>query len=209
MWEGRTAVGNLNIDKMLHKKAHENRVMYWNKCALVVSCRRSGQPIYDDDVDDYWHFNGVNTSTEASRSKPRSNTKKNRILPAKSERKKKVEDHPKAGQIISSLAPICTLISMDDMMKSSANMLLSKASKSKSWLWASSIDSEDLGKYQAKADVGIFVGNCLAGRAIESDNEENLSLRKHFTRPISMRCIRRWAPVCIISGTRANLIDYP
>ncbi|GJU83996.1 retrovirus-related pol polyprotein from transposon TNT 1-94 [Tanacetum coccineum] len=36
---------------------------------------------------------GVNTSTEASGSKPRSNTKKNRILPTKSENKKKVEDH--------------------------------------------------------------------------------------------------------------------
>ncbi|GJW73961.1 retrovirus-related pol polyprotein from transposon TNT 1-94 [Tanacetum coccineum] len=36
---------------------------------------------------------GVNTSTEASGSKPRSNTKKNRILPAKRENKKKVEDH--------------------------------------------------------------------------------------------------------------------
>ncbi|GJU27572.1 retrovirus-related pol polyprotein from transposon TNT 1-94 [Tanacetum coccineum] len=33
---------------------------------------------------------GVNTSTEASGSKPRSNTKKNRILPAKTENKKKV-----------------------------------------------------------------------------------------------------------------------
>ncbi|GJW08120.1 hypothetical protein Tco_1570543 [Tanacetum coccineum] len=36
---------------------------------------------------------GVNTSTEASGSKPRSNTKKNRILPAKKENKKKVEVH--------------------------------------------------------------------------------------------------------------------
>ncbi|GKF49978.1 hypothetical protein Tco_0143229, partial [Tanacetum coccineum] len=35
----------------------------------------------------------VNASTEASRSKPRSNTKKNRIMPAKSENEKKVEDH--------------------------------------------------------------------------------------------------------------------
>ncbi|GJX26603.1 hypothetical protein Tco_0232899, partial [Tanacetum coccineum] len=34
---------------------------------------------------------GVNDSTEASRSKPRSNTKKNRILPAKKENKKEVE----------------------------------------------------------------------------------------------------------------------
>ncbi|GJS55327.1 retrovirus-related pol polyprotein from transposon TNT 1-94 [Tanacetum coccineum] len=41
---------------------------------------------------------GVNTSTKASRSKPRSNTKKNRILPAKSENKKKVEDHPRTNK---------------------------------------------------------------------------------------------------------------
>ncbi|GJT72113.1 hypothetical protein Tco_1031399 [Tanacetum coccineum] len=35
----------------------------------------------------------VNSSTEASGSKPKSNTKNNRILPAKSDNKKKVEDH--------------------------------------------------------------------------------------------------------------------
>ncbi|GJW82495.1 retrovirus-related pol polyprotein from transposon TNT 1-94 [Tanacetum coccineum] len=38
---------------------------------------------------------GVNSSTEASGSKPRSNTKNNRILPAKSDNKKKVEAHPR------------------------------------------------------------------------------------------------------------------
>ncbi|GJW17930.1 hypothetical protein Tco_0025366 [Tanacetum coccineum] len=38
---------------------------------------------------------GVNSSTEASGSKPRGNTKNNRILPAKSDNKKKVEDHPR------------------------------------------------------------------------------------------------------------------
>nr|GEY44898.1 hypothetical protein [Tanacetum cinerariifolium] len=37
---------------------------------------------------------GVNSSIEASRSKPRINTENNRILPAKSENKKKVKDHP-------------------------------------------------------------------------------------------------------------------
>ncbi|GKD11840.1 hypothetical protein Tco_1196247, partial [Tanacetum coccineum] len=36
---------------------------------------------------------GVNDSTKASGSKPRSNTKKNRILPAKKENKKEVEVH--------------------------------------------------------------------------------------------------------------------
>ncbi|GJZ06768.1 retrovirus-related pol polyprotein from transposon TNT 1-94 [Tanacetum coccineum] len=39
-------------------------------------------------------------STKASRSKPRSNTKKDRILPAKSENKKKVEDHPRINKSI-------------------------------------------------------------------------------------------------------------
>ncbi|GJX50242.1 hypothetical protein Tco_0277087 [Tanacetum coccineum] len=38
---------------------------------------------------------GVNTATIASRSKPRSNTKKDKTLPAKSVPKKKVEDHPR------------------------------------------------------------------------------------------------------------------
>ncbi|GKG08933.1 hypothetical protein Tco_0334765, partial [Tanacetum coccineum] len=37
---------------------------------------------------------GVNASTEASRSKPRSNTKKNRILPAKKEKNKKEVEVP-------------------------------------------------------------------------------------------------------------------
>ncbi|GJT37078.1 retrovirus-related pol polyprotein from transposon TNT 1-94 [Tanacetum coccineum] len=39
----------------------------------------------------------LKTSTEASGSKPRSNTKKNRIMPAKTKNKKKVEDHPRTN----------------------------------------------------------------------------------------------------------------
>ncbi|GJQ95510.1 retrovirus-related pol polyprotein from transposon TNT 1-94 [Tanacetum coccineum] len=38
---------------------------------------------------------GVNSCTDASGSQPRSNTKKNRIFPAKSANKKKVEEHPR------------------------------------------------------------------------------------------------------------------
>ncbi|GKA67009.1 hypothetical protein Tco_0766817 [Tanacetum coccineum] len=38
---------------------------------------------------------GVNSCTDASGSQPRSNTKKNRILPAKSVNMKKVEEHPR------------------------------------------------------------------------------------------------------------------
>ncbi|GKE69549.1 hypothetical protein Tco_1527621 [Tanacetum coccineum] len=41
---------------------------------------------------------GVKSCTDASGSQPRSNTKKNRILPAKSVNKKKVEEHPRTNK---------------------------------------------------------------------------------------------------------------
>ncbi|GJT50011.1 retrovirus-related pol polyprotein from transposon TNT 1-94, partial [Tanacetum coccineum] len=41
---------------------------------------------------------GVNSCTDASGSQPRSNTKKNKILPAKSVNKKKVEEHPRINK---------------------------------------------------------------------------------------------------------------
>ncbi|GJU06232.1 retrovirus-related pol polyprotein from transposon TNT 1-94 [Tanacetum coccineum] len=43
---------------------------------------------------------GVSSSTKASGSKPGSDTKNNRILPAKSVNKKKVEDHPRINQSV-------------------------------------------------------------------------------------------------------------
>ncbi|GJZ26873.1 hypothetical protein Tco_0571126 [Tanacetum coccineum] len=60
----------------------------------------------------------VYTSTKASGSKPRSNTKKNRILPAKKENKKKVEDHlrtnksvwTKVNRVDSSISSKCVVI---------------------------------------------------------------------------------------------------
>ncbi|GKE00064.1 hypothetical protein Tco_1388047 [Tanacetum coccineum] len=42
--------------------------------------------------------NRVNSCTDASRSHPRSNTKKNRILPAKSVNTKQVEEHPRTNK---------------------------------------------------------------------------------------------------------------
>ncbi|GJR87172.1 retrovirus-related pol polyprotein from transposon TNT 1-94 [Tanacetum coccineum] len=45
-------------------------------------------------------FTGVNSSTEASRSKPKSNTQNNRILPTKSDNKKNIEDHPRNNKSI-------------------------------------------------------------------------------------------------------------
>ncbi|GJT30805.1 hypothetical protein Tco_0911080 [Tanacetum coccineum] len=44
-------------------------------------------------------FTGVISSAEASGSKPRRNTKNNRILPAKSDNKKKVKDHPRNNKL--------------------------------------------------------------------------------------------------------------
>ncbi|GKG01943.1 hypothetical protein Tco_0306648, partial [Tanacetum coccineum] len=42
----------------------------------------------------------LSSSTRASGSKPRSNTKHNRILPAKSMNNKKVEDHPRTNKSV-------------------------------------------------------------------------------------------------------------
>ncbi|GJS25185.1 retrovirus-related pol polyprotein from transposon TNT 1-94 [Tanacetum coccineum] len=63
----------------------------------------------------------VNSSTEASGSKPRSNTKNNRILPAKSDNKKKVEAHPsnnkynlkQKNQVDSSISSKRTVINLN------------------------------------------------------------------------------------------------
>ncbi|GJW72170.1 hypothetical protein Tco_0129087 [Tanacetum coccineum] len=45
-------------------------------------------------------YTGVNDSTEASGSKPRSNTKKNKILPTKKENKKEVEAHLRTNKSV-------------------------------------------------------------------------------------------------------------
>ncbi|GJY31402.1 retrovirus-related pol polyprotein from transposon TNT 1-94 [Tanacetum coccineum] len=62
-----------------------------NKC-VRVELEKTNVPMI--------HSTRVNSSTEASGSTPRSNTKKNRILPAKTENKKKVEDHPRTNKSV-------------------------------------------------------------------------------------------------------------
>nr|GEZ48770.1 integrase, catalytic region, zinc finger, CCHC-type, peptidase aspartic, catalytic [Tanacetum cinerariifolium] len=76
-------------------------------------------------------------------------------------------------------------ISLDDMLKSSLICLLSKASKTKSWygiddyLISTSVfgslcypinDHDDLGKFDPKADIGIFVGYAHAKKAFRIYN---------------------------------------
>ncbi|GJU70652.1 hypothetical protein Tco_1262057 [Tanacetum coccineum] len=67
---------------------------YWMKNSRCILAENRFTNIDDDMAD---HQNDMapqlNDSTEASGSKPRSNTKKNRILPAKKENKKEVEVH--------------------------------------------------------------------------------------------------------------------
>nr|GEX21578.1 integrase, catalytic region, zinc finger, CCHC-type, peptidase aspartic, catalytic [Tanacetum cinerariifolium] len=64
------------------------------------------------------HSIGVNSSTEANGSKPRRNTKNNKIFPAKSDTKKKVEAHPRdnksklkqKNRVDSSISSKCTIV---------------------------------------------------------------------------------------------------
>ncbi|GJS01733.1 retrovirus-related pol polyprotein from transposon TNT 1-94 [Tanacetum coccineum] len=56
-----------------------------HKPVKQLNCQKTNVPVPPS--------KGINSCTDASRSQPRSNTKKNRILPAKSGNKKKVEEH--------------------------------------------------------------------------------------------------------------------
>ncbi|GJU52471.1 putative ribonuclease H-like domain-containing protein [Tanacetum coccineum] len=69
-------------------------------------------------------FEGVNTSTKASGSKPRRNTKKNRILPATSKNEKKVEDHPRTNK------SVWTKVNRVDSSISSKHVVINSNSKS-------------------------------------------------------------------------------
>ncbi|GJU71421.1 hypothetical protein Tco_1262826, partial [Tanacetum coccineum] len=55
---------------------------------------------------------GVNSSTRANGSKPRSNSKHNRILPAKSVNNKKVEDHPRTNKSVWTKVILALALSM-------------------------------------------------------------------------------------------------
>nr|GEW43641.1 integrase, catalytic region, zinc finger, CCHC-type, peptidase aspartic, catalytic [Tanacetum cinerariifolium] len=57
------------------------------------------------------------------------------------------------------------IISLDGMLKSSPIYLLSKTSKTKSWLWHRRLSHLNFGKFDAKADIRIFVGYAPAKKA--------------------------------------------
>ncbi|GJS31222.1 hypothetical protein Tco_0491842 [Tanacetum coccineum] len=93
------------------------------------------------------HSTGVNTSTEASGSKPRSNTKKNRILPAKrqfcdSDLEVAFKKHSCFGRNMDGVELLkgwrninLYTIYVDEMLRSSPICLLSKATKKQIMLW--------------------------------------------------------------------------
>ncbi|GJW65259.1 hypothetical protein Tco_0117143 [Tanacetum coccineum] len=85
---------NKHASTSLPKK---KKVTFEEQCAMSKSnthkpveqlnCQKTNVPVPPS--------TGVNSCTNASKSQPRSNTKKNRILPAKSVNIKKVEEHPR------------------------------------------------------------------------------------------------------------------
>nr|GEV54647.1 retrovirus-related Pol polyprotein from transposon TNT 1-94 [Tanacetum cinerariifolium] len=93
---------------------------------------------------------GVKHCTNASESQPRSNTKKNRISPAKEVAFKKhscyVRDTDDVELNKGSRGSNLYTISIEDMMKSSPIYLLSKDSKNESWLWHRCLNHLNFGK---------------------------------------------------------------
>nr|GEV11210.1 hypothetical protein [Tanacetum cinerariifolium] len=116
---------------------------------------------------------GEKPTTSASRSKPLGNTKTNRITrPLRSNQKNKVEDHPR--KVKSSLNTTNSIsepigvdlllgsrdinlytIYLDDMLKTSSVCLLSKASKTKSWLWHRHLSHLNFGTHNKLAKDGL------------------------------------------------------
>nr|GEV02318.1 integrase, catalytic region, zinc finger, CCHC-type, peptidase aspartic, catalytic [Tanacetum cinerariifolium] len=79
----------------LRKIVDEARVERPLDRSLASACLYTKQ---SQELLEYVIDTGVNSCIDASRSKPRRNTKKNRILPAKSVNKKKVREHPRTNK---------------------------------------------------------------------------------------------------------------
>ncbi|GJR82771.1 integrase, catalytic region, zinc finger, CCHC-type containing protein [Tanacetum coccineum] len=89
----------------------------------------------------------IHSITEASGSKPRSNTKKNRILPAKTENKKKVEDHPRTNK------SVWTKVNRVDSSISSKHVVINSNSESGIQKWKQKSKLSDNKFEQAPSDI--------------------------------------------------------
>ncbi|GJZ54804.1 retrovirus-related pol polyprotein from transposon TNT 1-94 [Tanacetum coccineum] len=111
---------------------------------------------------------GVNSCTDASGSQPRSNTKKNKILPAKSVNKKKVEEHPRTNKsslktmnnIDSSISSKRTLVRnklVGDVLKNKARLV------AKGYRQEEGIDFEESFALVAHIEaIRIFIANAAS-----------------------------------------------
>nr|GEY97551.1 retrovirus-related Pol polyprotein from transposon TNT 1-94 [Tanacetum cinerariifolium] len=69
-------------------------------------------------------------------------------------------------------------LSLQDMMASSPICLLSKASKTKSWLWHRHLSHLNFGKLQPKADIGILIGYAPTKKAFRIYNRRTRRIVK-------------------------------
>ncbi|GJU19173.1 retrovirus-related pol polyprotein from transposon TNT 1-94 [Tanacetum coccineum] len=129
--------------------------------------------------------NKGNTSTEASGSKPRSNTKKNRILPAKTENKKKVEDHPRQKSLTGHpLVFGLRLFKTYDEESFKAQELCRKVHR----------------KFQAKADIGIFGGMLPSRNGYRFKNKRTSTIMETNSQVTFDEMHQTIAPIRISSG---------
>ncbi|GJV74375.1 hypothetical protein Tco_1494370 [Tanacetum coccineum] len=133
---------------------------------------------------------GVNDSTEASGSKPRSNTKKNRILPAKKENKKEVEIWKPKGKL------------SDNSLNKTKQI----------WKPKSKLSDNSLSKTQRvwKANGDTIMQYCYQWRPTENETHLRKLIVVHNVRPHGKEiCLRRNVPFnstfCEMSGFVSGL----
>nr|GEV74264.1 integrase, catalytic region, zinc finger, CCHC-type, peptidase aspartic, catalytic [Tanacetum cinerariifolium] len=95
LYNGNEIVKTNHAPAVLHDSEDTLEIAEITRIRMSLKAQLKGKTkcVTIDPVKPKVHAPGVSSFTEASGSKPRSNIKKNRILPAKSETKKKVEDH--------------------------------------------------------------------------------------------------------------------
>ncbi|GJY59400.1 retrovirus-related pol polyprotein from transposon TNT 1-94 [Tanacetum coccineum] len=154
----------------------------------------------------------VNTSTEASGSKPRSNTKKNRILPAKTKNKKKVKDHPRTNKSTEESPlgklnccyqwrPIGKKFALSELCpltKLSVQCVFKTYNGNRSKLKTCS------GKVHRVSQIReMITSGSYQGMGYRNLQQENSSINGNNSQPHSIECISTDGPVIISSGPRA------
>ncbi|GJV57269.1 hypothetical protein Tco_1458274 [Tanacetum coccineum] len=167
---------------------------------------------------------GVNDSTEASGSKPRSNTKKNRILPAKKENKKEVEVRLRTNSngmcvvnVLNSVNATPTvrivLHKEKQIWKPKGKLSDNSLNKTKQiWKPKSKLSDNSLSKTQRvwKANGDTIMQYCYQWRPTENETHLRKLIVVHNVRPHGKEiCLRRNVPFnstfCEMSGFVSGL----